>query len=429
MVSFFSLTPENRNTFLRSLLAFAVRALGLVIGFGFNLSITKHLSPKEAGYFFLCFSIALLLSAVARLGFENTILRYTGSNPKKGYTIKHILNFAIIRSAFLAILLGVLIFNFSSIIAVYVFNKPELKHSLESVSPAICGFSIIFLLAMSLQGRQKVFLSICSNSILHLLICIILIIFFGINDASQALNFLSFSLLLSVFICYLIATSNLNKNGLPIDKKKIFESAKPNWVTSVMNQSMQWVPTIIVGIFMAANEVAFFSVALKISLLSSFFLMAINFVVAPKFSYYSKNNDITEIRKTAIFSVRLLIFSASPFLLFVFIMPDFFMGLFGDEYISSSYILQILTAGQLINILCGPVGFILLMTGNEKDMRLITLISGVGMLVLISLVVIFFGTTGAAICVSFFLALQNLLGVWLVKQRLGFNILRFWQRI
>ncbi|MEI8644257.1 MATE family efflux transporter [Pseudoalteromonas sp. Hal056] len=196
-----------------------------------------------------------------------------------------------------------------------------------------------------------------------------------------------------------------------------------------MSQAVQWSAPIIIGVFLVAEQVAFFSVAQRIALLTSFILMAVNLVVAPKFSAFHTKGDEHGIRKTALFSVRLLVLTALPVVLFMLAFPEFLMGLFGEEFRQGALILQILVLGQAVNVVTGSVGLLLQMTGHERDMRLVTLISGFGVLISVPIFTKLFGAVGAASATAFFISLQNLLAVYFVKKRLGFNTLMFWQKI
>ncbi|MCZ4263344.1 hypothetical protein O4G76_21210, partial [Limimaricola sp. G21655-S1] len=69
------------------------------------------------------------------------------------------------------------------------------------------------------------------------------------------------------------------------------------------------------------------------------------------------------------------------------------------------------------------------MSGHERDMRFVTVLCGVGVLISVPIFTKLFGAIGAASATAFFISLQNLLAVYFVKKRLGFNTLKFWQKI
>jgi O-antigen/teichoic acid export membrane protein len=103
------------------------------------------------------------------------------------------------------------------------------------------------------------------------------------------------------------------------------------------------------------------------------------------------------------------------------------MGLFGEEYVQAAHLLQILVVGQFINVITGSVGYLLNMSGHEKDMRNVVFFSGPLALGLGLFLTPIYGATGAAVATAIALASQNLIAVYMVKKRLGFNTLNLWK--
>jgi O-antigen/teichoic acid export membrane protein len=91
---------------------------------------------------------------------------------------------------------------------------------------------------------------------------------------------------------------------------------------------------------------------------------------------------MVNIRNTALFSVRLLLVSAFPIIIFMLIFPSFLMSLFGDDFKQGALILQVLVLGQAVNVITGSVGYLLLMSGNERDLRFVTIFSGITVVVI-----------------------------------------------
>ena len=97
------------------------------------------------------------------------------------------------------------------------------------------------------------------------------------------------------------------------------------------------------------------------------------------------------------------------------------MSLFGPDFVTAGKdVLVILTAGQIVNILTGPVSYLLMMTGFEKDVRNVTSVSFVSCLISIWPMIQYWGLPGAAISVAGSMALMNVLSAAYVRIRLGF---------
>ena len=420
---------EHRHTAINAAIALVIRVFGAGMAFVFNLIIARQLGAEQSGYFFLSFAVAMLLSAFARLGFDNTVLRFTGANANNGATVKSALSFALKYSLPVATAIAGILYFLSPVIASSVFSKPQMANSLAFIAPSIIGLSAVTIIAMSLQGRHNLIASIPCQNIAHFLLCGAAVLTFNTSTADTTALYLSFSLGLTASFFYWLAIKDLNNRGEAVNANELWQSARPNYVIMLMSQAVQWSAPIIIGVYLVAEQVAFFSVAQRIALLTSFILMAVNLVVAPKFANFKAKNDMEGIRKTALFSVRLLVLSAMPIVLFMLLLPEFLMGLFGEQFKQGAVILQILVLGQTVNVITGSVGFLLMMSGNERDMRLVTIISGCGVLVSVPLFTSLYGAIGAAAATAFFISLQNLLAVYFVKKRLGFNTLKFWQKI
>jgi O-antigen/teichoic acid export membrane protein len=420
---------EHRHTAINAILALSIRILGAGMAFIFNLIIARELGAEQSGYFFLAFSLVIFLSTFAMLGFENTVLRFTGVQSKQGQAVTDILNFALKKVIPLAAITSLLLYFIAEPLATNIFNKPQLANILQMIAPAIIGLSVVSIVGMSLQARHKLLAAIPCQKIAHLFLCSGFILFLTLDTAQDIALYLSLSLGISSSFFYWYSLRGLDNQGTRPNNTQLWQSARPNWVITLMTQTLQWFAPIMIGIWLLAEDVAYFSVAQRIAMLTSFILMAVNLVVAPKFAAFKAAGDMVNIRKTALFSVRLLLVSAFPIITFMLIFPSFLMSLFGDDFKQGALILQVLVLGQAVNVITGSVGYLLLMSGNERDLRFVTIFSGITVVLLTCTLTPLYGALGAAVATALSFAMQNLMAVYFVKKRLGFNTLKFWQEI
>jgi O-antigen/teichoic acid export membrane protein len=188
-----------------------------------------------------------------------------------------------------------------------------------------------------------------------------------------------------------------------------------------------WSGQFMAGAYVSSDALAQLAVAQRTAILSSFILIAINLVVAPRFANLYRNNEMLALEHLAIKSVKLITLFALPVIGGMLIFPSFLMSLFGAEFVEGAALLQILAVGQFINAITGSVGFLLMMSGHERDMRNISLISGFSAMFLAWFLTAQFGIIGAATGTAIAVATQNLLAVYFVKKRLGFNTLAVWR--
>ena len=98
--------------------------------------------------------------------------------------------------------------------------------------------------------------------------------------------------------------------------------------------------------------------------------------------------------------------------------PEPILRLFGPDFVTGAPLLRLLSIGQFINVATGSVGYLLMMTGHERTLRLnITLATAVNLWLCLWLIPKM-GPFGAAIATAVPLALMNLLSAYFVYTKL-----------
>jgi O-antigen/teichoic acid export membrane protein len=187
-----------------------------------------------------------------------------------------------------------------------------------------------------------------------------------------------------------------------------------------MSLAVQWSGILIAGAFVTSSDIAYLSAAQRTAMLTSFGLMVVNMVVAPRYARLWKENNIKEMQRLAKWSTRGMIVLVLPIITLMLVVPSWIMSLFGDEFSVAGDLLAIIAIGQFVNVATGSVGYLLSMSGHERDFRRVTLFSGPLTIILSYIFIVQWGVLGAAIAMAIGLSLQNLLALFMVKKRLGF---------
>jgi O-antigen/teichoic acid export membrane protein len=422
----------NKNSFLKhSSLAFIVRIFGALTGFLMTLVITRTLSVEQSGLFLLGYAVCSAVGMLSTLGLTNAFIRFVG-----GYHAEA--NWGVIKGIFNKGLKAVLITSFGVALIIFVcspfisnnvFDKPQFEQVLTVMAFAIPCFALYQLMAFAFQGLHKpvvsIFLQNISNQVIVIIAVLIAAVYITYLSATLVAIIFTIGASITVFIALIKWFSNKNLTVVAdySQTSELVASAKPLFLMMLMGMLVQYSGQIISGVYLSTSDVAYFSVAQRISILTSFVLIAVNLVAAPRFAASVKQNKPEELRATSLLCSRLMVVLATPILIFMLVFPEFLLSFFGAEYKQASLILQILVIGQFINVVTGSVGFLLNMTGHEKDMRNVVFFSGPLALGLGLLLTPIYGATGAAVATAIALASQNLIAVYMVKKRLGFNTL------
>lgn len=423
-MKFASKYAEHREVLLSSALAFFVRVLGAIAGFVATFFIARELGAVESGYYFLAFSVISILAAVCRMGMDNTVIRFIGGRGNETVVMEK----ALLASGLFSILVSFVLYFFSSALSERVFAKPDLVPVFRSISVGVLGLALFSLAANALQALHKVTASIFVLNICVNLILIASVLTGAAERAEQLASVYSFGALANVIVgVALFYYLKPKGSGDTIQWRVIWASCIPLWAVTIMSQLVQWSGQFIAGAYVSSELVAQLAVAQRTAMLASFVLIAVNLVVAPRFAALHRQGDMAGLESLAIMSVKLIGVLALPVIGVMLIFPSWLMGLFGEGFAGGSLLLQILAVGQFINAITGSVGYLLMMSGHERDMRNVTLISGSTALGLTWLLTIAFGATGNAVGTAIAVATQNLLAVYFVKKRLGFNTLAVWR--
>jgi O-antigen/teichoic acid export membrane protein len=405
--------------------------MGSIIGLITTIVVSNKLGAKAAGYYFLAISIVMVFSALGRVGTDSTILRFVGVAGKnyEDTSINSTLRAALIIAGLTSFLGSLLLAILSNIIAINIFDKPELGSILRTISPTVLFISLFTVFAMTLQGLQKTTQSVAISNIFTNLFVICFVLVSHEASITQVTIFYNISCFVTVILGVFYV-----KNFLFVRKKsniawrEFFNSCLPLWIGVMMLQSSQLAGQIITGIFNDTDDVAMLAVAQKTAALVSFILVVVNLVVAPRYALLYKQEKYAELNELALFSIRMMLTIAIPIILLTLTYPAEIMKLFGPEFSDGKHLLQILVLGQSVNVFTGSVGYLLSMSGNEKDLRNSLLISTPLTLFLCLVLTPVHGVTGAAISTAIGFSFQSLIPAFWVYKRLGINIFLFWKK-
>jgi O-antigen/teichoic acid export membrane protein len=183
---------------------------------------------------------------------------------------------------------------------------------------------------------------------------------------------------------------------------------------------------LMLGFFRAPEDVGIYRVAVQGAVLVAFGLQAANAVIAPQFARLYAQGDEARLQRLVTVSARIILLVALPVALtFILAGGAIAIWVFGSEFARSHTSLAILATGQMINAAMGSVGFLLNMTGHERDTARTLLITAVMNVLLNLLLIPPFGMAGAASATAISLVAWNILLCRLVMVRIGINSTAF----
>ncbi|MBP0020807.1 MAG: oligosaccharide flippase family protein [Cyanobacteria bacterium SBLK] len=165
---------------------------------------------------------------------------------------------------------------------------------------------------------------------------------------------------------------------------------------------------IMVGSLSGAGEAGIYTAASKTALWTTFILESLNLVASPAYAILYAKSDRKGLQKI-VAAVTLWIFAPSVAIaatLAIFSQP--ILGLFGSEFLTAHFALKILLIGHLVDVLCGSVGNLMMMTGHQNKSVIVSGCCGVMNIGLNAVLIPKFGAAGAAIATTSTLVIWNI---------------------
>jgi O-antigen/teichoic acid export membrane protein len=411
--------------------AFTLKGAAAVIAFALNLILARMLGPDGAGLYFLALTVVTIVAMLSKVGLDNTIVRFTALNAIKGDwgAVKGLYRKGMLLTLAVSLLFTSLLFVLAPWLANTVFHDPRLAAPLRWMSLAVAPFALVYLQGQALTGlkkiREGVALSGAVLSGLTLLGVLILVPLYAVTGAVAAYALASFVTLGIGLLLWKRATPDLKGTQGSFPTDRMLASSMPLFWVALLNMALQWSSSLMLGMWSTSADVGLYSVANRTSGLVSFILISVNAISAPKFSEMYSKGDMEGLGRLARSTAKLMALFASPIVLACVLFPGPVMSIFGPEFVAGGPALAILGVGQFVNVVTGSVGYLLIMTGQERVWRNLMGVSAALCLALNALLIPAYGLVGAALAMAASLSVLMLLAVWMVRRSLGIMTVPF----
>lgn len=403
--------------------AFVLRISGATLAFALSVLLGRMLGASGVGLYFLALSVVTIATVLGRVGLDNTLLRFTAASASSGdwVAVKGLyqksIRFTLVASGLLAIPVAI----FAPWIGTTLFSDPNLSVPLRLMALGIVPTALFTIVAQMLLGLKRTRDGIAVLSVWAPAFCLVgavaLVPIWGVAGAALAYALAAaLAALIGWWRWHKATPQAIGLQGY-FSTEKLLKSSVPLFWVSLSQLVITLSATVILGIWSTSADVGIYGAASRLVLLLNFLVLAVTSIASPKFSALHQQGNMSAIGALAKNSTLLLILAASPAFALFFLVPDKVMGIFGHEFASGATVIMILAAGQLVNIITGPAGSVLMMCGHERLVRN-TVVASAFFCIAVSLWLIpQMGVVGAAIAYSITVAIENLIMVTLAWRK------------
>jgi O-antigen/teichoic acid export membrane protein len=213
------------------------------------------------------------------------------------------------------------------------------------------------------------------------------------------------------------------------DRRAWLVAAVPFTFLAVTLAANNQIQVVLLGVLSTQDQVGYFSTASSVAYFASLPLMVMNLVVAPHFARLHSNGGVQSLQQLTTKVARYSLAATVPIALVFFAIGDYLVEfVFGAEFDATYTPALILVVGQIANVVAGPCGQILNMTGNE---RFTVFGVGAGLIVNVALGVLLvpdYGAVGATISSCAGVIVWNAYMVLFAHQKIGIDTTIFGMR-
>jgi O-antigen/teichoic acid export membrane protein len=305
-----------------------------------------------------------------------------------------------------------------------IFKNRESYSLILKTILTLVFFAVTMLNIDTIRALKKTILSEMYRSMFRYLpVFIFAIILLKTNNEEllvevYLLGFLLLSLFSSISVYILF-----KKIDKPNDKSEsftiteIFKTSSPMALSAIAYFIMQSIDIIILSIYEGFDQIAYYSVSVKLAMLTTLALMSVNIVIAPRIAEIYENQNMQKLQMLIKHSTRIIFLISICVLSVLFFFSEEILGLFGQGYVIANNALFFLLAAQFFNAVSGPGAIYLNMTGRQKTLNKI-LVSALIINILLNFYLIpIQGINGAAIATLASLIIWNTITTVLIYSR------------
>jgi O-antigen/teichoic acid export membrane protein len=397
----------------------------VLTAYGSNVVISRLLGVHGYGVYVIGLSWALVLTFPARLGFDQSPLRYATVYLETGE--------AGALHGFIRVAAGGVILASIAIGAIFAMVGSSLgfgdSRLLFAAALLILPQALLGVLSVFIRSANRIWAPQFYDQLLRPALLIAALLLFSATgrplDAARVLLIHSAAAFLALA---LLAIHFLNLFGHVRAARPDYARAwqwlavsMPLLAITMAQELMNQLEIILLGYFTNAEQAGLFSAAWRLASLVAFALTTFGLLCGPLVASAYHRLDLQRLTSIVQLAARLATASAGLMIILLIGGGRLLLGVFGPGFEAAYVPLLALLAGGAVNAFTGVVAYLLTMTGHERTAMWIFCGALAVSLTMNLILIPRFGALGAAIASSTALSSWNIAMVFYVRRKLGID--------
>ena len=409
--------------FGQSAVAALIKLATAVLSYAMFVVLAWVMTDTDYGLFAVGFNMAIVLASVAGLGATSAILRFIPQY--RVQKMPGLLRGVLAEGLWLTIVASV-------VLAAVVAALPRLPWlgDFEGIAPVaaasllIPAFAISEYLSSVLRTNSSTFWALAPRDIFWRAA----ILGFGLlayilgwqYSGATALKITALALLVIVSLQAILIWRPLREG--PLDRsewRRWYRVSAPMWAAATLYALTQQMDVVIAAALASPADAGAYFAAQKTAMLLSLVPIAVNIVSAPIISSLYHSGDTEGLRRLCVWMALALTIPTAIGFLFLVFAGEHLLAMFDPAFAASHHILLILGFAALIAAAAGPTAYFMQMTGSERHLLRIMVVTYALTLALQFLLGTRFGAVGIAWATLFGAAVGNVWAVSVIRRQSG----------
>jgi O-antigen/teichoic acid export membrane protein len=391
-------------------IVFAGTIFSAGLGYVFKVYLARSLGAEALGLFALGMTIINFLGIINVLGLPEAAVRfvalYTAS--KRFEALRSLLwNGSWILLATNLIFAGILL-KVGPSVATHFYHSPQLVRylplfALIMIVSALTAFFSKVLAGYKEVGRRTMITRFVAGPITMALAVLLIALGGGLRGYLVA-QIVSSAVVIALLISLVWRLTPVAARLLDVKKlwiePEVWSFSAAMFGVGLMEFFMSQTDRVALGFYRGAHEVGIYAVAAALVAYEPIILQSVNQIFAPVIADIHTRGEYVLLGRLFQTLTKWMLGLTFPLAIVMIIYARPIMRMFGHDFEAGWPILVIGTCGQLVNCGVGSVGYILLMSGNQRRLVRVQAAMAVVMVVLSIQLVPLWGVLGAAVAAA-----------------------------
>jgi O-antigen/teichoic acid export membrane protein len=421
--------PLSGGVLRASAVSMSVRTAGLAIAFLSHMLISRTIGASAYGQYSIALGWALILVIPARLGVDQTVLRYGSIYLEEGNVaaLKGLIRFALL-----------MMLSSSTLVMLVLVGQSQLGWGLFSMfSPGTVlwiGALIFALAALGLysaliRSAKRVLASQFYEQVLRPGALIALIGIASVAgmrltaESALILTVIAAATALAAIVIHFhrIAPSTRSHVADKADRREWIAVGWPLLLMNVVQEILNQIDVILLGHLADTTASGLYAAAWRLASLVPFALISLSFISAPMIATAYRRQDFEELARIARINAWLAFGFSVAMAAFLAAIGALALRQFGEGFEAAYPALLILLGSGIVSAFTGSVGYLMTMTGRQNPALLSACAALVTNIALNLTLIPRLGIIGSAIAATSSMAVYNLL-MWIhVRRTMGID--------